>query len=296
MKSTINQVIFSLATIAWGIVPVYFYAATIPRSEGSDEVVSIISKYLSPTFHLTALIGGLAMIVLGLFNLIHAGRKIDCGHDHDHDHDHGHSHGDGHDHDHDHDHDQSPIAAICLMLLPVVLCTAFTKHEYSTKAVMWKQVKNSQSKRSSLFSSKREPFTRERLEQTTPKSPEGNYLLTITELFWSAGDQEIMKAYGGLPAQLEGRLIEEETDLNPNGNRKKLYRVFMTCCAADAQVLALPLEFEGTLPEYPDKTWVVVTGEVAYERVGKQDIAYIKGASVMQGKAPAPEERFRRRY
>lgn len=273
MKSTLNQVIFSLATIAWGVVPVYLYAS------------GLVVHYLASMFHLISLLGGLGMIVLGLFNLIYARRKVGCGHDH---HDHGHGE------DHDHAHDQSPVAAIFLMLLPVLVCTGFTKHEYSTRAVMWKQVKNSKSKRASLYSSKREPFTREVLERTTRKTEEGDFLLTITELFWSAGDQEIMKAYEGIPAQLEGRFIDEEPELNPEGNRKRLYRVFMTCCAADAQVLALPLEFEGSPPDFPDKTWVVVKGKVAYEKVGKQDVAYLENVTVEKGEEPPPQNRFQR--
>jgi len=70
----------------------------------------------------------------------------------------------------------------------------------------------------------------------------------------------------------------------------------MTCCAADAQVLALPLEFEGSLPDFPDKTWVVVKGTVHYERVEKQDIAYLKVDSLEKGEAPPPESQFQRRY
>ena len=277
MKATLNQVIFSLATIAWGVVPVYFYAS------------GTVARYLSPTFHLISLVGGLAMIVLGLFNLLNARRKVGCGHDHGHDHNHDHDHGDEHDH-----HDQSPVAAICLMILPVVLCCGFTKHEYSTKALAWKGLYKKRSSRASLFSTKREPFTRATIEKTTPKSPEGNYLLTITELYWSAGDQEIMKAYEALPAQLEGRLIDEDAKLNPNGNRKRLYRLFMTCCAADAQVLGLALEFDGPLPDLADKTWVKVTGTVGFEKASGQDLAYLKVATLETAEEPPPDNRFRR--
>ncbi len=277
MKAAINQVIFSLATIAWGVVPVHLYAT------------GLISKYLSPTFHLIALVGGLAMIVLGLFNLLNAKRKVGCGHDHGHDH--GHGQDDGHDH-----HGQSPIATIFLMILPVVLCCSFTNHEYSTRALSWKGLYKKRSARASLFATKREPFTRATIEKTTPKSPEGNYLLTITELYWSAGDEEIMKAYDGLPAQLEGRIISEEPKLDPNGNRKRLYRVFMTCCAADAQVLGLALEFDGPLPDLPDKTWVKVSGTVAFEKTEGQDFAYLKVANLQTASEPPPDNRFRQRY
>jgi len=265
VKATINQIIFSLATIAWGVVPVYFYAT------------GLVGNYLAPNFHLISLAGGLAMIVLGLFNLLNARRKVGCGHDHD------------------HEHDQSPVAAIFLMILPVALCSGFTKHEYSTKALTWKGLYKQGPARSSLFSRRREPFTRATIEKSTPKSKDGNYLLTITELYWSAGDKEIMKAYDRLPAELEGRLIDEDPKLNPGGNRKRLYRLFMTCCAADAQVLGLALEFDGPLPDLEDKTWVKVSGEVAYEHHDGQDFAYLKVAKVETTTAPPPNSQFQRR-
>ena len=84
-KAIFTQIISCLATISWGIAPVYLYAR------------GLIGEYLSESFHLIALSGGLAMIVLGLFNLLHAKRTLSCGHDHthqkaDHDH-HEHAHG-----------------------------------------------------------------------------------------------------------------------------------------------------------------------------------------------------------
>jgi uncharacterized repeat protein (TIGR03943 family) len=279
VKATINQIIFSLATITWGAVPVYLYAS------------GLIAKYLSPTFHLIALTGGLAMIVLGLFNLLNARREVGCGHDHSHEHGHDHNHGED-----DDPHAQSPIAAICLMIFPVLLCTGFTKHEYSTKALAWKGLYKQRSARSSLFATKREPFTREKLERTTSKTEDGHYLLTITELFWSAGDEEIMKAYEGLPAELEGRLIDEEPKLNPEGNRKRLYRIFMTCCAADAQVLGLALEFDGPLPDLADKTWIKVGGAVAFEKIDGQDFAYLKVTRLEATAEPPSANPFGPRY
>lgn len=277
MKGTATQIISSLATISWGIVPVYFYAT------------GLIGKYLSPAFFLIALIGGLAMIVLGTFNLIFAKRNVGCGHDHSHEHEAG-----DHEHDHDHDHHaQSPVAALCLMILPVIVCTGFTKHEYSKEALRWKGLYKQRSIRS-LYSTQSAEFTRERLEQG-PKSAEGNYLVQLSELYWSAGDEKIMKIYQDLPAELQGRIIEEEPELNHNGKRKRLYRMIMNCCAADAQVLGIALEFEGPLPDLSDKTWVKATGKVAFEKVDKQYFAYLKECTVETATAPDPRDRFRRR-
>ncbi len=60
-----RHITFGLAAIAWGIVPVWFYAA--------DR----IRHYLDPDFHTIALCGGLGMIVLGLFNILTAGESAD---------------------------------------------------------------------------------------------------------------------------------------------------------------------------------------------------------------------------
>ena len=299
-KTTYNQIVSSLATIAWGVVPVYFYFFTFTDQDSTEK--HIIQAYLSPSFHLIALIGGLAMIVLGTFNLVHARREVGCGHDHSHEHgdDCGHDdhdHGQGHDH-----HEQNPLAALLLMLLPVILCTYFTEHAYSKEALRWKglyQRSNEKRTLEDLYSNYNTEFTRELLEKRTPRTKEGNFLLRLEELYWSAGDEKIMKVYDGLPAQLEGRLIEEQSDLNPEGNRKRLYRVVMTCCAADAQVLGVPLQFSEGLPSLEDKKWITARGKVAFELRSidgqpPQHFAYLRDCEVEATKPPDPRDQRRR--
>lgn len=318
MKTKINQVIAGLATIAWGIVPVYLYTS------------GAIIQYLTEGFHLIALIGGLAMIVLGLFNILTVKQAVGCGHDHHHDHEHdshdcGHDHEDGHvhgpdcahKHDHEHDdkcehghdhgaeehhhHDQSPVAAICLMILPVILCTSFTKHEYSLQTLSWRgayDLSKKKRKPSSLFARKaREPFTRERLLETTPKSPDGNYILKISELYWSAGDDELMKAYDGFgPVEIRGQIIDEDDRYNPEGNRKRIFEIAMNCCAADAQVLGVSMEFTGPLPDMEPKTWVKAVGSVHFETIDGQDVGYLKVTDVSRTSSPNLKEKFGRSY
>ena len=103
------QVAGSLLLISWGGVFLYFYQ------------VGIAHDLLRRFFPIAALIGGIAMMILGLFNLLTIRFKVEecghdhshghdhdhgsCGHDHDHNHTHGHDH--AHDHNHAHDHDHS---------------------------------------------------------------------------------------------------------------------------------------------------------------------------------------------
>ena len=178
------------------------------------------------------------------------------------------------------------------MIIPVILCTGFTKHEYSKEALRWKGLYKQRTLKS-LYSTYNTEFTRELLEKRTPKTSEGNFLLQLTELYWSAGDEKIMKIYDGLPAQLEGRLIEEEPTLNPDDNRKRLYRVVMTCCAADAQVLGVPLEFSASLPAIADKTWITAKGKVAFELIDGQHFAYLRDCEVEATEAPETQSKRR---
>ena len=80
MKPRTRRILFSLAVLVWSAVLLYFHAS------------GRINKYLAPDFRPIAFAGGLGLAVLGLFNLLTAGQKADCGHDH----------GDGEDaHDHE---------------------------------------------------------------------------------------------------------------------------------------------------------------------------------------------------
>ena len=67
--------------------------------------------YLQGYFKILALIGGLALAVMGIFNFLMRRRAVGCSHDHDHSHDHSHKHsadcGHSHDHSHDHSHKHS---------------------------------------------------------------------------------------------------------------------------------------------------------------------------------------------
>src|SRR5690606_30199197 len=69
MNARVQRVMFSLALLYWGGVLVYFY------SNGR------ILKYLAPDFRPLALVGGLGLLIVGLFNLLTSGEKASCGGD-----------------------------------------------------------------------------------------------------------------------------------------------------------------------------------------------------------------------
>jgi uncharacterized repeat protein (TIGR03943 family) len=189
------------------------------------------------------------MIVIAIFVLLTSREKSNCGHDHCCDH--------GHDHQ-----EQNPLVIALLMILPLgASLAADTSSGYSLDLL----------ERKGLYDNNRDlsayrvpDFTREMLEESTPQTPEGRYQLPVSQLFFSAGDESMMEVFSGLAIETEGQVVPEE-NANPDGNRLRLYRTMMTCCAADAMVLSFPIEFENSPPIFADRSWVRIGGIMRYE-------------------------------
>ncbi|MEM9081393.1 MAG: TIGR03943 family protein [Verrucomicrobiota bacterium] len=228
----------ALVAIFWGLVPVYLFTS------------NQIGNFLVPKFHNYALFGGLGMIILGLFVALTSRQQSDCGHDHQ-------------DCDHDHDHaEQSPLTILLLMALPVgAALTTDTSAGFSLDVL----------ERKGLYDSKIDPsayqippFTREMLENSTPRSQNGHFQLPVGQLFFSSGDSSMREVFTDLPVETEGQVVPER-DNNENGDRLRIYRTVMTCCAADALVLGFPIIFNEIAPVIEERAWVRIEGTMAYE-------------------------------
>ncbi|MDP3850014.1 MAG: TIGR03943 family protein [Luteolibacter sp.] len=242
MNPKLRRILFSLAVLVWSGVLLYFHAS------------GRINKYLAPDFRPIAFAGGLGLAVLGLFNLLTAGQSADCGHDHGDD-------ADAHDHETS---DVHPLVALLLMVLPVVCSVAWTKDEYSAAALARKGLYDSPADMNTSFlASTMPPLTREQIEKNHRKTADGYYEFNLMEMFFATGDREMQAAIDGLKVETEGRWIDEKTR-NPNGTRKRLYRLFITCCAADSRAIPIVLEFGKTPPDLPENGWVKVAGTMRF--------------------------------
>lgn len=242
MNPRTRRILFSLAVLVWSAVLLYFHAS------------GRINKYLAPDFRPIAFAGGLGLAVLGLFNLFTAGQSAGCGHEHGDDYaDHDHESGDVH-----------PLAAFLLMVVPVALSVSWTKDEYSAATLSRKGLYDAPSAASpSFLAAALPPLTREQIEKSHPKSADGAYQFSLMELFFATGDRELQTLIDGMKVETEGRWIEEKTR-NPHGTRKRLYRLFITCCAADSRAIPIVLEFGKEPPNFPENDWVKVTGTMRF--------------------------------
>jgi uncharacterized repeat protein (TIGR03943 family) len=126
----------AIAAMIWSAVMIYFYAS------------GRIESYVTDSFRLQALIGGIVLAIIALFNLLNISEKVSCGHDHDHDHDHKEGEACDHDHSHSHNedeeihshhHEQETASGMAInyliLLVPVILAAILTPDAFSAAHV-----------------------------------------------------------------------------------------------------------------------------------------------------------------
>lgn len=237
MKPSHRRMLFSSAVLVWSGVLLYFHAT------------GRINKYLAPDFRPIAFVGGLGLAVLGLFNLLTSSQQAGCGHQHD-------ASEACHDHE---DSDMNPIASFLLMILPVSLSVAWTKDEYSASALARKGLYDAPSTSSGSFlSNNLPPLTRGEIEKTHRKTGDGYHQFNLMEIFFATGDREMQSLIDGMKVETEGRWIDDKT--SKDGSRKRLYRLFITCCAADSRAIPIVLKYLEPPPALPQNGWVKVAG------------------------------------
>ena len=270
MNLIFQRIAFSVIVLTWSAVMLYFYAS------------GRIGKYLAPDFRPLALYGGLGLAVMGLFVLITAGEKASCGHDH--------SDGDPHDHEAS---DMHPLTSMCFMLLPLLFAVYSTKDGFSVQALSRKALFDAPLNQSVFMAQDLPPLTLEEIEKTHRKTEKGFYEFNLMELYFAVGDPELQKIIDGMKVETEGRLVMEREN-NESGKRRRLYRLFITCCAADARAVPIILDFgDNPVPNIEENGWVRVAGEVTFpiERGATQVV--LKAAECERKDAPW-EENFMR--
>lgn len=247
------------------------------------------------------MVGGIGMLVLGTYSLINPklqSKKNEssksCDHDHGH-HDekhHSHNHKQCHDHgdqcDHDHEEGHGPFITILLTLTPLILAMTYTQDKLSNGGM----AKKGLYEKPAITSANIPPFSRQDLEKNVPKNEYGEFQLRMISAYYAAGDLEIQDIFEGLPVELEGRIAPEKIN-NESGDRLRIFRSIITCCAADLQIVGVSLEFpEGAKrPQLED--WVKASGTLTFETVEGDVLPLLKIREVISAEEPYSE--FRRR-
>lgn len=118
-------------------------------------------------------------------------------------------------------------------------------------------------------------FTMEDLKKMVPQNDKGEFLLDVPQIFYTAGDKELMDVMEGIPVETTAQLMEETLN-NPDKTRLKAFRLFIECCAADARPLSIPVDFGKAPPEYTEMGWYKLYGKLHYSKENEEIIPVIR--------------------
>lgn len=128
-------------------------------------------------------------------------------------------------------------------------------------------------------------FTMEDLKKMVPQNDKGEFLLDIPQIFYTAGDRELMQVMEGIPVEATAQLMEE-TLHNPDKTRLKAFRLFIECCAADARPLSIPIDFGKAPPEYTEMGWYKIYGKLHYANENDEIIPLLQVERIEQTSEP----------
>lgn len=114
-------------------------------------------------------------------------------------------------------------------------------------------------------------FTLKKFGSYKEKNANGAYLMQLMELFLAAGNTSFANVLEGLPVEVEGA-VRNLPGESAEVNFKRMYRMSITCCAADMQAIPIKLELQQELAEkwfHPEHTWLRVEGRVVFDRDAK---------------------------
>jgi hypothetical protein len=130
-------------------------------------------------------------------------------------------------------------------------------------------------------------FTLADLKAQVPQNKDGDFMLEVPELYYTAGDKEVQGALNGQPIITTAQVLPEKVN-NEAGNRMRIFRLMVQCCAADAKPYSVPIEFAEKAPDLPDMSWVEIRGTMDYRQENNQTVPLLKVTAWKE--APSPKD------
>ncbi len=241
MTRTLNRWLPALTLVVWGFILLYFY--------GSGR----LAAFLHPLFRPGVLIAGVGLLLLAAGSAVGGGEECceedACGH--------GISRL-----------TVGKILTFVVLLLPVTLAFFSTRDGFSLNAIENRGVVMDASELAGRSGALEVPQDVDHLT------------ISVIDLLYAAQDERLQEEFSGKTIEVVGQLMAEKT-ANPRGNRMRVVRMFMNCCAADAKPVGALIEFQA-LPEaqVPELSWVRVVGKPSFPMEGGRKIAVLKVDSI----------------
>lgn len=111
---------------------------------------------------------------------------------------------------------------------------------------------------------------------------DGNIAVNVADLLYAAEEPTLRIPFDGKSAEIIGQFMPAKVG-NPLGNRFKLVRLFMVCCASDAQPVSLLVE-RGPGEDLPgnvtEMVWTKVVGEVSFPVENGRTVAVVRAKKI----------------
>jgi uncharacterized repeat protein (TIGR03943 family) len=116
------------------------------------------------------------------------------------------------------------------------------------------------------------------------KNDEGYIKAETVDLLYAASQAAMRGDFENKDVELTGQFMPSRTG-NPTGNRFRLIRLFVMCCAADAQSVAVMVQPKSPT-DFSEMIWVKVRGKATFPLEGGKHVPLITDALVTEIDAP----------
>ena len=117
-------------------------------------------------------------------------------------------------------------------------------------------------------------FTLGDLKAQVPRNRDGAFLMEIPQILNTGSDKEIQAVLSGQSVETTGQVMPETVD-NAGGNRLRIVRSLIQCCAAHARQYSVIIEFAGKVPTLKEMSWVKVVGIMSYKQEGGKTVPVV---------------------
>ena len=169
------------------------------------------------------------------------------------------------------------LLAFAVLLLPIAFAASATPDSYSTAFLQNRGVSQS------LAGVPAVPKPKTPEVATTERVCDTPRAVSILDLMLAAQDDWAQKDFDGKLVSLTGRFYPQ--DAHCFG----LVSILITCCAADAQTVAVRINVDNP-PKWGQLAWVKVVGRVGFVKEGDQNVPVIAAEKVTE--IPSPEEQY----
>jgi len=117
-------------------------------------------------------------------------------------------------------------------------------------------------------------FTLDDMKAQVSRNKDGAFLMEIPQILNTGSDKEIQGVLSGQSVETTGQVMPETVD-NADGNRLRIVRSLIQCCAAHARQYSVIIEFAGKAPALKEMTWVKVIGTMSYKQEGGKTVPVV---------------------